>query len=133
MRSVLAWETLSGGSKAEHQDVASLISLGNLTIDQATYRVLVDDEGVGLTYLEYELLFLLARNAGKVLSRRRLERALWPEASSDKRRNLIVEVSRLRKKIASSYPWATRTIVDRGYTLFNTGPAPEPSQHSSTA
>ena len=55
------------------------ISLGNVTIDRDRLEVWVDMRRVDLTFVEFELLFHLAKNEGKVRARKadagRLERA----------------------------------------------------------
>jgi two-component system response regulator ArlR len=47
----------------------SRITLGNVTVDRDRFEVWVDVRRVDLTFSEFELLYTLARNAGKVLAR----------------------------------------------------------------
>jgi two-component system alkaline phosphatase synthesis response regulator PhoP len=97
----------------------SNIVLGNMTIDRSRYDVWVGERLVELTYVEFELLFALARNAGKVMSRARLIQAVWHESGGDDDRKLTVHMSRLRKKLAASDPWQIETYTKRGYALMN--------------
>jgi len=95
------------------------IVLGNLTIDRDRFDVHVDGRAVDVTYVEFELLYALAKNAGKASSRDRLVAAGWPEPPDETRR-LTVHISRLRKKLRGSSPWRIETITKRGYILRDT-------------
>jgi two-component system, OmpR family, response regulator len=107
----------------------SRMALGNLTIDRARYEVLVGDRRIELTYVEFELLYVLARNAGKVLSRARLLQAVWNEPAQEDDRKLTVHMSRLRKKLAASEPWQIETYTKRGYALMNRHPESPSTEH----
>jgi replicative superfamily II helicase len=55
--------------------------LPKLTIDEANpERVIVNDTTVSLTPYPWELLRLLARNAGRLVTYREIDEALWPDA-----------------------------------------------------
>src|SRR3989442_5109727 len=98
----------------------SRITLGNVTIDRDRFEVWVDMRRVDLTFVEFELLFLLAKNAGKVLARSKLLEAIWKERPSQgEDRKLTVHMSRLRKKVRGSRPWRIETITKRGYALVD--------------
>ena len=81
------------------------ISLGNVTIDRDRFEVWVDMRRVDLTFVEFELLYHLAKNEGKVLARAKLMQAVWNEPSRGQDRKLTVHMSRLRKKMRGSSPW----------------------------
>lgn len=91
------------------------ITLDNLVISRDRYDVRVDDRRVELTYLEFELLHLLAGQSGRVLSREEICAALWSEETGNANK-LTVHVSRLRKKMAGSR-WSIQTVKKRGYSL----------------
>ena len=93
------------------------ITLGNLTVDRDRYEASIDGHHIDLTYVEFEILYALARNAGKVLSRDRMMAAIWQENSTDQTHRLTVHISRLRKKLEGSSPWGIETITKRGYIL----------------
>jgi two-component system alkaline phosphatase synthesis response regulator PhoP len=97
----------------------SNITLGNLTIDRSRVAVFIEGRPVALTYVEFELLFELARNAGLVLSRQKLMRAVWHERASSGDRKLTVHLSRLRTKMKDSDPWRIETYTRRGYGLMD--------------
>jgi two-component system response regulator RstA len=107
--------------------MATRITLGNLTIDRDRYDVWVGERRVDLTFVEFELLFLLARNAGKVVPRQRIFEAIWGDESERDPHKLTVHISRLRKKITASRPWKIQTVKKRGYALMNPSTAPRPA------
>jgi DNA-binding response OmpR family regulator len=95
----------------------SRVTLGNVTIDRDRFEVWVDVRRVDLTFSEFELLYTLARSAGKVLSRSKLMELVWNEPSRGQDRKLTVHMSRLRKKMHGSRPWHIETITKRGYAF----------------
>jgi DNA-binding response OmpR family regulator len=104
--------------------MASRITLGNLTIDRRRYETSVGGQRVKLTYVEFELLFRLAHNAGKVLALERLVEVVWGAGVTGGDRKLRVHICRLRKKISGSHPWQISTITKRGYALTDAERAP---------
>ena len=72
--------------------------LGDLTLDYAERAVSVAGRPVHLTPTEYELLFELSVNAGRVLTFDHLLDRVWGLGSSGDRRNLRTYVKRLRCK-----------------------------------
>lgn len=79
--------------------VVTEIVCGELTIDLARRTVTLRDEQVKLTRTEFDILSLLARNAGRVVTSSMLLEQVWgPEYVRDTQ-TLRVHVSHLRKKI----------------------------------
>jgi DNA-binding response OmpR family regulator len=76
-----------------------LISAEGLTIDLARRLVEVEGTRVQLTYVEFELLRILASNPGRVYSRRMLLEALWGGADYREPRTIDVHVRHLREKL----------------------------------
>jgi len=72
---------------------------GGLTIDRERFRVHRDGEDIRLTPKEFELLALLAANAGRVLTHRAILRAIWGANAVHQPEHLRVLVGALRKKI----------------------------------
>jgi two-component system KDP operon response regulator KdpE len=74
---------------------------GDLLIDFAKRTVTVRDEPVRLTRIEFDILAVLSRNAGRVVTSRMLLDQVWgPEYEGDTQA-LRVHVSHLRRKIES--------------------------------
>jgi DNA-binding response OmpR family regulator len=76
-----------------------LITAEGLTIDLARRQVEVGGERVPLTYVEFELLRILASHPGRVYSRRMLLEALWGGADYREPRTIDVHVRHLREKL----------------------------------
>jgi two-component system KDP operon response regulator KdpE len=77
----------------------STIAVGDLTVDLARRRVTLAGEPVALTPTEYDLLRLLARNAGRLLTHPTILREVWGPAYGEESNYLHVYVSQLRRKI----------------------------------
>jgi len=93
-----------------------VIEIGDLAIDTRARRVLVGNDAVELTRLEYELLTALARRPGAAITRRWLvDHVLDPEREGGER-TLDVHVSRLRKKLGRCGK-AIATVWGVGYRL----------------
>jgi DNA-binding response OmpR family regulator len=78
---------------------AELVSAESLTIDLARRLVEVGGNRVQLTYVEFELLRILASHPGRVYSRRMLLEALWGGADYREPRTIDVHVRHLREKL----------------------------------
>jgi|SRR5215213_6059338 len=91
----------------------SVVTVGDLVIDRAGHRVQRGDRSIELTAREFELLDLLAREAGHVLSKDSILERLWGYAFDD---NLVeVYVGYLRRKLGE--PSLVQTIRGAGYVL----------------
>ena len=104
------------------------ITLGNLTVDRDRFDVRIDDRRIELTFVEFELLYELARHTDRVISRPRLIKAVWRESASSEDQKLTVHMSRLRKKLRGSEPWRIETVPKRGYTLVSAASGREPGR-----
>jgi len=76
-----------------------VISVGDLAIDLSRRTVEVQGRKVQLTYVEFELLRILASHAGRVYSRRMMLEALWGGADYREPRTIDVHVRHLREKL----------------------------------
>jgi DNA-binding response OmpR family regulator len=72
---------------------------GDLVVDVDRRSVSVRGEPVNLTYVEFELLRVLAGTPGRVFSRRMLLEALWSSADYRDPRTIDVHIRHLREKI----------------------------------
>jgi DNA-binding response OmpR family regulator len=94
-----------------------VIGVGELTITPARRTVEIRGEGVQLTYVEFELLRILASNPGRVYSRRMLLEALWGGADYREPRTIDVHVRHLREKLEGdpAIPEYILTVRGVGY------------------
>jgi two-component system phosphate regulon response regulator OmpR len=92
---------------------------GALVVDFATREVALGGRRVVLTHYEFELLAVLARAAGRVLSRDQLLDALKGRAYDSFDRSIDVHVSKLRQKLERDpkAPRLIKTVRGVGYVL----------------
>jgi two-component system, OmpR family, KDP operon response regulator KdpE len=76
-----------------------VIVVGPIRIDNARHEVAVGAKPVHLTPIEFRLLALLARHAGKVLTHRQLLREVWGPRSAHQSQYLRVHMAALRRKV----------------------------------
>jgi two-component system phosphate regulon response regulator PhoB len=90
-----------------------------LAIDISAMRIVVHDEEIPVTTLEFRLLEFLARHEGRVLSRDTLLDAVWGEMRFVTPRTVDACIRRLRKKIEAgrSGPAMLNTLRGVGYRL----------------
>jgi two-component system, OmpR family, KDP operon response regulator KdpE len=74
-------------------------SVGPIRIDSARHEVTVEGRAVHLTPIEFKLLALLARHAGKVLTHRQLLHDVWGPRSTHQSQYLRVHMVALRRKL----------------------------------
>jgi two-component system KDP operon response regulator KdpE len=86
------------------------LTLGDLTIDNEAHRVERAGIVIRLTPKEFDLLVLLARNAGKVLTHRQILQSLWGPAHVEDTPYLRVFIGQLRQKIETE-PTSPRLIL----------------------
>jgi two-component system, OmpR family, response regulator len=100
------------------QNPSQHLTVGPLSLDLATRRVVRGDREIELTPTEFSLLEFLIRHAGQVVTRKMLCEHLW-EADWEGVTNVIeVHVSRLRSKIDRGFDVPLmHTIRGRGYVL----------------
>lgn len=96
-----------------------VIQAGPLRMDLSRRLVTVDDREIVLTPTEYDLLRILMRNAGRVMTHRQLLRLVWGPAYENEMHLLRVNVSNLRRKLDPdpSSPSPIRTEPGVGYRL----------------
>lgn len=93
---------------------------GNLEIDYATRTVWVRRQKIHLTPTEYNLLCLLAKNAGKVVTTNQIMREIWGPGLANETGYLRVYMAALRKKIEQT-PDRPQLLVNEpaiGYRLI---------------
>lgn len=76
-----------------------LVRVGPLTVDLGTLRVTVEGAPVDLTFKEYELLTLLLKRRGQVLTREAILDAVWGPDYYGGERTVDVHIRRLRMKL----------------------------------
>jgi two-component system KDP operon response regulator KdpE len=92
---------------------------GELRVDLAHRQVFVGEREVHLTPIEYRLLLMLVKHAGKVITRRQLLHDVWGPAYADESHYLSVYMGQLRHKLEAD-PTRPRYLITEpgvGYRL----------------
>jgi two-component system KDP operon response regulator KdpE len=92
---------------------------GQVKLDLLKRQVLVRDQEVHLTPIEYKLLATLVKHAGRVITHRQLLREVWGPSSSDQTQYLRVYMGQLRHKLEDNpgRPQFLTTEPGVGYRL----------------
>lgn len=101
-----------------------VLEVGELRIDLEKRVVTMAGEPVSLTPIEYDLLCLLARNEGNLLTHPAILREVWGPAYGEESNYLHVYVSHLRRKLERD-PARPRYLLTQpgvGYRLVAPGP-----------
>lgn len=80
-------------------DVPEQICYKTLILDITKKKVCIDDMEIALTKKEFEILFLLLQNKGRVFSREDILSKIWSDEVYVLDRTIDVNITRLRKKI----------------------------------
>ena len=92
---------------------------GDLKVDLASRQVFIKDEEIHLTPIEYRLLAVLIKHAGKVVTHKLLLKEVWGPVYTDQQQYLHVYMAQLRKKVESD-PARPRLLINEpavGYRL----------------
>lgn len=101
---------------------AEKISEGSFALDEAAHTASLRGQELHLTPKEYELLMLLLKNAGRVMTHKALLRAIWGPAGESQPEYLRVLIGQLRKKLdqgdgvryIQSEPWIGYRLLAEG-------------------
>ncbi|SFR74747.1 two-component system, OmpR family, response regulator RstA [Marinobacter daqiaonensis] len=110
-----AGEETGRGGKSDEEPVR--LQFNDLVVDRSMREAWLNDESIDLTSAEFDLLWLLARSAGRVLSREEIFTALRGIEYDGQDRSIDVRVSRIRPKIGDDpvHPRRIKTVRSKGY------------------
>jgi DNA-binding response OmpR family regulator len=93
------------------------ITVGDLVIDQARHEVRRKNEIISITPTEFDLLWALASNKGRVLSRLQLMEKALGESYEGYERTIDAHIKNLRRKIEvdPAHPRYVQTVFGVGY------------------
>ncbi|MBO1540011.1 response regulator [Pseudomonas sp. OA65] len=93
------------------------LQFGPLVVDDALREAWLQGNGIELTSAEFDLLWLLVSNAGRILSREEIFTALRGIGYDGQDRSIDVRISRIRPKIGDDpdHPRLIKTIRSKGY------------------
>jgi two-component system KDP operon response regulator KdpE len=96
-----------------------ILSVDNLCLDLERHKVTLADQEIDLTPNEFDILRVLIKNAGKVITHRQLIHQVWGSMYENEDRMLRVNISNLRRKIEPNpnQPHFILTELGVGYRM----------------
>ena len=117
VKSQLRRYTQLNPNSAARDKVGNEISIKGMVINKDNHKVIVDDEEIKLTPIEFDILFLLASNPGRVFSTDEIFEKVWNEKVYEANNTVMVHIRRLRVKIEKDpkNPKLILTVWGKGY------------------
>lgn len=117
IKAVLRRTEGTGKQSEEKDEREEKLMIDQLEINRSRRTVTLDGDLVELSFKEFELLYLLAKNRGIVFTRDNLLEKVWGYDYIGETRTVDVHVSNLRKKIEKdeSHPVYIKTVRGMGY------------------
>ncbi|MBP3198382.1 MAG: response regulator transcription factor [Butyrivibrio sp.] len=99
------------------------IDLNPFTINLESHKLFYNDDEIIISNKEYDLMLFLAQNPNKLITFEEIGMKLWGSYIETDRRNVMVNVSRLRKKIEAQtgVDNLIETVWSKGYKLVKNG------------
>jgi len=94
----------------------NLLRVNGLVLNPDEHTVMVDGERIGLTYKEYELLYLFLSQPGTAFTREQLLCSVWNAEYLGETRTVDMHIRTLRQKLGS-YGSLIETVRNVGYRL----------------
>ena len=105
-------------SPSQQQSPKTTLEFEDLTVDTVSRQVWVNGVLTELTVKEYEILELLLRNKGIVLSIKRIYEAVWHEEFYAAENTVMMHIANLRKKLSpDGSKTYIKTVWGRGYRI----------------
>lgn len=120
VRAVLRARRAAGAAGAVGGAEPATLTAGDLAVDVAAHRVHVADREIKLSRKEFEILALLARHAGRIVTHQQMLRQVWGPAHEQETHYLRVYIGHLRQKLGDD-PLHPRYIGNEpgiGYRLL---------------
>lgn len=96
------------------KEIEQVILSGDIEIDLGSRTVTLGKEAVKLTSTEYNILVLLARNQGKVLTHQYILKEIWGPTAQQETQYLRVFIAQLRKKLEKNPNAPVHFITESG-------------------
>lgn len=95
------------------------IEINGLEVDNGTHKCYLFGEEINLTPTEFNILWLLCRNEGKVVSTEDIFESVWGEKYLDSNNTVMVHIRRIREKLhePSRNPRFVKTVWGVGYKI----------------
>ena len=97
--------------KRKTKETSSPISIGEISINKSTHKLLYSDKEIYLARKEFNLLYFLMTIPGKVFTREEIITTIWKDAIVGDR-TIDVHIRKIREKIGSNH---IKTVKGIGY------------------
>lgn len=104
----------------KEKKITNILDYGNLHIDKLAHKAYFKNDDLGLANREYEVLLFLATHPNQDITFKELGMALFGTYQEDDRRIVMVNVSRLRKKMNLDFELENmiETVWSKGYRFI---------------
>ncbi|MDO5563748.1 MAG: response regulator transcription factor [Eubacteriales bacterium] len=105
--------------KGESAPKETRIEMRNFVIDKSSHKFVIDGIDIKLTPIEFNIIYLLASNAGKVFSTDEIFENVWTEKAYDATNTVMVHIRRLRNKLREegNFDQIITTVWGVGYKI----------------
>ena len=123
----------AGGEKAGEAEIGEIVRVGDVELDPATRTVRQAGRPIELTSVEFNLLHVLLREAGRVVTREHLVDAVLSRKFSPFDRSIDMHVSKVRRKLGDSESGGDhiKTVRGVGYIFARPREAGEPAESAT--
>ncbi|KAB7670765.1 response regulator transcription factor [Bacillus sp. B1-b2] len=96
-----------------------ILYVRSLIIDKQSHTLTTENGLIKLTAREFDILYLLAKNRGRVFSSEELFERVWKESCVGSNQTVMVHISNLREKLEAAVPGETfiQTVWGVGYKI----------------
>jgi DNA-binding response OmpR family regulator len=110
------WRRYKGAPKAKNESAY----MHGLAIDWDQRQVMLEDEELSLTSLEFKLLEVLAKHPHRVFSKKELYEHVWNQVEADGAHTVTVHIKSLREKLRDPVkaPIFIQTVWGQGYRFI---------------
>ncbi|MGL5380286.1 response regulator transcription factor [Clostridium sp.] len=106
-------------NEEEKDDNNLFITIGPLKINKSTHNVTINNNDISLTSTEFDILYLLSKNPGRIFSAEEIFQHVWNEKYFQSNNTVMTHVSRLRTKLelAANGEKIIHTVWGVGYKV----------------
>jgi DNA-binding response OmpR family regulator len=108
-------------SRRKSHDVSDQLILANVTLDLPNHQAFTFDQPVNLTKKEFDILFFLAENKGRVVPKATLVQYIWDDkiTGEDSFNFLFSHIKNIKRKLTDARAeLSIRTVYGIGYQLL---------------
>nr|WP_286232244.1 response regulator transcription factor [Neobacillus mesonae] len=102
----------------EERSVEEIIKIGSLEVNKTSHTVMVGGRMIPLTAKEFDILYIMVSNVGRVFSSEEIFELIWKEKFYSSNNTVMVHISNLREKLEKEMGYKfIKTIWGVGYKI----------------